>query len=937
MRAPCLALVCTLSVLVSGAACARGESVRLKATADIWVSSFPKEETFTAGAYGQLKLKSIQEMAVIRFDARPAAGRRVASARLMLHPRGKNMLRYVRVSTCATDWVEGTRKARLGEGDGASYNYADNAAKRSWAWPGSQLCDVIMGSGWTRSTWAERKVLDNGWISVALPPEMIYALLAGDTDGLAVMDGGMLGFFNNFVDSVQSKNPPYIEVELTGKPMGVPPAAPKVETKADMSRAHLASGAIRVTIASDPIGNVFCYRLKLNGKPVERWRVPPAAKKIATQFTIEDLPPDKKCQLEVVAVSPYGQASEPARLTVASSPALPAPPKLAELKPPTVEWEPPAPAGPIAVWAAPPLVKIDPLTGRAMFDDVGGKIDYRSCNAVYAGGEVRLSAARGETASFQVIVEKRTADPLKALTVSLGPLAGAAGATIPAANVYLYKCWYAKNRSKKWQPAYCVPMTAETTLDVPDPARKLAGQKTQAVYVEVYVPRGAKAGTYRGEVKIAGGAKASLPVRLEVLDFDVPDEPCFWPQFNSYNIPKRWHDYFRVARDNRCVWYYRFGSGGPKTTGKGKGLKINWSWWDANYGPLLSGEAFKDCRGGARPIETVALPFWDSWPTPLTKKAYNYKGHWPGKGEDRKHLTAHYMTAPYIGDGLSRDYKDAFVAAERQFIEHFKAKGWTKTEAQCVFVGKITHRTNFGVNMWFHTDEPYHWDDWLALQFFFRLWRQGRSEAGGDADRWTARADISRPQWQGRVLAGGIDTAYFGGFARPVQIRRCQVLARTNPLELRAYGSASADNVSATASLVWVVNSYLNGASAVLPWQSMGSDKALDSNDSGIGGGNALICPGDRFGTPPVADIRVKAARDGEQICEYLKIVAERYQLNREQVRAMVAGAVKLEGSTKAGASADNADALIFSRLKAWQIAGLRRSLAELIVAAPGR
>lgn len=40
------------------------------------------------------------------------------------------------------------------------------------------------------------------------------------------------------------------------------------------------------------------------------------------------------------------------------------------------------------------------------------------------------------------------------------------------------------------------------------------------------------------------------------------------------------------------------------------------------------------------------------------------------------------------------------------------------------------HRINHGSNMWWSTDEPYHWDDWLALQFFTRLWTKGRKQRG---------------------------------------------------------------------------------------------------------------------------------------------------------------------------------------------------------------
>jgi hypothetical protein len=48
---------------------------------------------------------------------------------------------------------------------------------------------------------------------------------------------------------------------------------------------------------------------------------------------------------------------------------------------------------------------------------------------------------------------------------------------------------------------------------------------------------------------------------------------------------------------------------------------------------------------------------------------------------------------------------------------------------------------------------------------------------------------------------------------------------------------------------------------------------------------------------------------------------------------AMVRGAARIEAGRIAGAGADNADALQFGTLDTWQLAELRRRLAELIVA----
>jgi len=919
-----------LTWLVFAATLRAGQVVRLRATADIWVSNAtPQECNTSSGKHPFFKIKSIQEMAAIRFDATPARGREVLRATLYMRRAGSDMLRYIRVSTVNGDWVEGNTAEPYGPPDGATFMYADYNTKRPWAWKGSTFADVIMTSGNTIATWAECRKLADGWIAVDLTPELIYALAVGDTDGLAVMDGGNPALHNNFIHSVQSKgSEPYIEVEL-GRRLTAVPAKPRVTAEPAPQRASLKAGAIRITIAEAE--NVFCWRLWLDDRPVERWRVRHPNPTGPTVFYLEGLVPDKQYRLKVVAVSPGGLTSEPAELTVRASKALPPGPDLGKLPKPAAAAQPPTRAGKMRLWACPGLVKISPEKPVAMYDDIASG-DYRSANAVWDGRTVRLFGARGEYVSFQLCIERLSAGPLKGVKVTPGVLAGPAGATIGGGEIELFKNWYARNRDGKWQPAYCIPLRHGEAFDIPDPKRNLPGQQNQTVYVDIYIPKNAAPGIYNGTITVSaeGLEPITVPVTLKVYDFVLPDRLSFWPELNAYRIPPNAHDYYRLAHQHRCVlncWVWR-----PKLRGWGKNIQVIWDEYDRNVGPLLSGEAFKNNRRAGAPVECMYLPFEDSWPTPLSKKTYNYQGYWPKRGDDIKYIIEHYMKAPYIGEALSQDYKDAFLAVQRQFIEHFAAKGWNRTEMQCFFGGKATHRIRYGVNMWWTTDEPYHLQDWLAVQFFCRLWTGGRGNA--DPKIWTMRADISYPEWQGRMLAGIVNTIYYGtrAFSSPDMCRRCRTLSEESGFKLMTYGSANRDNQPNTQTVVWILNAWTNGANGVLPWQTLGSDRSLDLNDRGIGGGNALLVPGKRFGLKVVGDMRLKALRDGQQIVEYLTILARRYGLQREQIKRMLHEAIYLKVWTRKGASADDADALRFSTLKAWQISELRRKIADLIV-----
>ena len=91
-----------------------------------------------------------------------------------------------------------------------------------------------------------------------------------------------------------------------------------------------------------------------------------------------------------------------------------------------------------------------------------------------------------------------------------------------------------------------------------------------------------------------------------------------------------------------------------------------------------------------------------------------------------------------------------------------------------------------------------------------------------------------------------------------------------------------------------MLNVWLNGGNGVLPWQTLGPEESLDSNDAAAGGGNALLVPASASGHTVVADLRLNSLRDAEQLIEYLTIVAERGHFNREQMASMVGESLKL-------------------------------------------
>jgi hypothetical protein len=689
---------------------------------------------------------------------------------------------------------------------------------------------------------------------------------------------------------------------------------------------------MRVTI--EPAENVFCWQLQLNGKPVDRWQVKHPRPGQRAVFYLEGLEPNREQQLEITAVSPGGRASPRVRTSALASAAL-GRASLGVLEPPRPLNIAPREVGPVQVWALPGLIKISPTDPTPVANDMdtirpGVRADA-TANAVWDGRQVYVFGARGEYVSFQICVQSVDRGPLTSIQVRPQSLAGPDGEKIGVENVELFWNWYARNRQGQWQPAYCIPMEPGTPLGIPQSDHRLPEQRNQTIYVDLYVPKDAKPGTYTGAMLVSAGPgpQIEVPVILDVLGFTLPDRLSFWPELGAYRIPAGAVEHYRLAHQHRCVLNCM--SWRPKVTGQGPDAKVEWDQYDRRVGPLLTGEAMAKNRRSGVPVECMYLPFDDNWPTQLSPETYSYSGYWPKQGDGIGRLAEHSLTAPYLGEGLSPQYQDAFLAVQRQFIEHFRQMGYHRTEMQCCFVGKAANRIDFGSNSWWTTDEPYYWDDWLAVQFFLQMWARGRADA--DPRTWTARADVSRPQWQGRTLNGVVDAVYFGagGFSTPAMVRRCRALGQETGLNVRAYGSASPDTASNLENITTLLTSWTDGADALAGWQTLGSDKALDANDAGAEGGSALLVPGDRFHLPVVADMRLKALRDGQQLIEYLTLLAERRQLTREQMKVMIHEALRSGGRGRTGRPVADVDGLSLGQLSSWSLCQLRRRIADML------
>jgi len=165
----------------------------------------------------------------------------------------------------------------------------------------------------------------------------------------------------------------------------------------------------------------------------------------------------------------------------------------------------------LTLWVADPLVKLFP---DALPPAEGAAV-------------LALQCARNEYEPAQFGI--RCNVPLEGLTVQVSPLIHEDGTfTLPAENVRWNFVGFIP--LQKNTPAPAAALVRQAPCEVPDVLRAertmdLAADRTQPVWLTVFVPEEAPAGLYRGEVTVtAGPVSRSLPVELTVWPFTVPAE-----------------------------------------------------------------------------------------------------------------------------------------------------------------------------------------------------------------------------------------------------------------------------------------------------------------------------------------------------------------------------------------------------------------------------
>ncbi len=162
---------------------------------------------------------------------------------------------------------------------------------------------------------------------------------------------------------------------------------------------------------------------------------------------------------------------------------------------------------------------------------------------------VSLKAARNEFEPFQFVVRADGAG-LKGVNLSVDDLHGPNGLVISRRNITFYREQYVEvtrpsPKSKEgagWYPDALVPFV-DPVGGQPLTKARFAGapfevepNANQPVWVDVFVPRDARPGTYRGTLTVTAEnqRRVELPLQLTVWDFTLPDMPSMRANFGGF-------------------------------------------------------------------------------------------------------------------------------------------------------------------------------------------------------------------------------------------------------------------------------------------------------------------------------------------------------------------------------------------------------------------
>lgn len=929
-------LLLALSTLTSDVV--RAETRQFQVTRDLWLSSHAGEEEASNGATPRLKFKGYQEFSLVDFDLSELKNKTIKRATLRLKCVGDERLYRVGVGTITSDWNEGTGTNYAHQEGASSYRWKANpnvpwidAQDEASVTDYSDITCVMFGEGGSFWRNADATEPEDDYQYVDVAPEVVAARVAGlsygfvlfdDTGTEVIQDGedAIIRLFpNRFVYSHEQNRAcePMLEVEFEDSDDTKSPSSP-ADASFDATPAPRGTANLSWTQNNCLTENILGFRLRLDGEDVSQTQVPspilgdsPLTPEETQSFhaCLRGLDPAVKHSVEIVAVDMQGHESKPASVEFSvSDKAFDSWERIVNYKSDAVSSQK------NAAKSLPTIGKSDVAVIQELdriFESgelVPAATDkYLSENAIWnaASRTIDLASARNEFVGFQIAFN----GPAQKMRFEVEWDGDSSAVTAPTAEFSRL----ARVNSDKGRVA--------------DPVIPLDSQKRVAsleegadtILCELFVPAAAKAGVMTGKLRLMNEKreKLELNIRLTVWDFVLPNELCFLPEMNCYSLPSNELEYYRMAQLHRTyinrVPYSHRGSVGDGLAPDWNSSDLTFSWekWTERFGKYFDGSAFADLPRGAVPIEAFYLPLFENFPGDVFK---GFAGDftWPD------------------ASAFTEEYQKAMTAGCRGFAEKIAEEGWDQTR----FFFFLNNKHDYKKNGWYRAsspwllDEPASYRDFAALAFFGKILKNSVADAPELQDKIIFRADISRPQWERNSLDSILDVYVVGDgtfrMYNPMIRNRSE---RSTPRFAYAYGTTTPPSESAYQPVFWSLDAWTTGADGIVPWQTIGNHESWEKEDE-----LSLFYPATKESDGKVAaSIRLKAYRSGEQLVEYLAILARETGRSRDEISRAVRNRLRLDKSSSTRTSEEDAGTSRYSAATADDLENFRRELGEYL------
>lgn len=306
---------------------------------------------------------------------------------------------------------------------------------------------------------------------------------------------------------------------------------------------------------------------------------------------------------------------------------------------------------PWEITALPSSVRLDPVNNEIIEDRFtaiknDGPIEGNLLNEnwIYNGDSVSLHAARGEYVSFQVVVTNNSDSALTGISVDMSSFQRENASLKIKPELFLEWAVEVKSTSTGypkatlgtgWYPDALIPLkfiqmdSAEVKgrwvypLNLPDFNNRIREQRSMVFWVDQYVPfeeKDAAPGVYESSVSVTiGGVTKTIPVRLRVWDFALPNENEFKASLQQEGFLSRMDEeqelqVYQLFKRNRVGLMDPTYAPELRVSQNGR-VDIQWDAFDKRLKKYLTGKAFTReygydyGPGYGEPIETFALPF----------------------------------------------------------------------------------------------------------------------------------------------------------------------------------------------------------------------------------------------------------------------------------------------------------------------------------------